>query len=291
MSKKIKFQLPLANNGSIDLTNVIVSITPPATGVSFITAVPTVGTYDSVLETWVVDVLPVGATYHLYTEWEVTNILEAPFTFTVSTISDQNVDENTPADNTATKTYTLDDLYPCPNCPPPAMVLDSTTWDRVSGVVDFEPCTDCTTELTTVVDSEVNITSVELDSETGFYTVDPASETDAWEFQVEGNCINCPYYCNGGNDYGPFGPITVSGIGPCCPPDETVVKEEFLDLQSGSTVTLSSAASEVVDVHRNGILDSVTVWTFNGTTTITFDDAFDIGQGSYGENVRVEYKL
>lgn len=290
MAKKIKFQIPLQNKGNIDLTNVVTTITVP-NGVSFLLASPTAGTYDSGQDEWTVPILPVGKTYTLYIEFKVDDEQQAPYTFVVTTVSDQQADESTPADNTYSRTYTLDDLYPCPNCPPPSMTLTNTTWEQVSGFVDFEPCTDCTTEITLVTSSEVNIDDVVIDPETGYYTVELTDKTKPWSFQVEGNCINCPYWCNSGNDYGPFGPITVSGGGSCCDPEDLEKREAFLDLKTGNDVTLPETALKIKYVFRNGLLVLETLYTFDGTDTITFTEPFSVGEGTYGEDVEIIYSV
>lgn len=284
---KLIVPFTVTNNGTITSTNVVGTLTEPVTGLSLVKVTTQKGTYNSTTKEWSVGNLQAGHTTGIVLEYSVTDINEAPFTFTMAFTSDQ-VDAD-PLDNEITKIYQASDIYPCPDCGPPSITLNDTTWYSVHGIVDFTAnCQECDTEITLVPMSEVNVTSVTIDPVTGFYTAIITDASLSWSFDVEASCINCPYWCNGGNDFGPYGPKTVSGAGPCCISDPPRYDEE--DIQSGTTITLPVQASSITQVFRNGLLLLENEYTFSGPSdTVTFVDAFDIGEGSVGESVSIFY--
>ena len=284
---KLIVPFTVTNNGTIKATNVVGTLTEPALGISLIKVTTQKGTYNSTTKEWAIGDLPAGQTTGIVLEYNVTDINEAPFTFTMAFVSD--VVDADPLDNEITKIYQASDIYPCPDCGPPSITLNDTSWYAVHGKIDFTAnCQECDTEITLVPMSEVNVNTVTIDPVTGFYTVVPTDPVLPWSFDVEANCINCPYWCNGGNDFGPYGPKTVSGAGPCCISDPPRYDEE--DLTSGDTVTLPAVASAIGQVFRNGILLLQNEYSFTGpSNTVTFVEDFDIGAGSVGESVSIFY--
>ncbi len=284
---KLTVAFTATNYGTITAPNVIGTLTEPALGISLVKVTTQKGTYNSTTKEWAVGDIPAGKSYGIVLEYNVTDINEAPFSFTMAFVSDEA--DADPLDNAITKIYQASDIYPCPDCGPPSITLNDTSWYAVHGKIDFTAnCQECDTEITLVPMSEVNVTSVTIDPATGFYSAVITQPSLSWSFDVEASCTNCPYWCNGGNDFGPYGPKTVSGSGPCCISDPPRYDED--DIQSGTTITLPSQASSITQVFRNGLLLLENEYTFSGPSdTVTFVDAFDIGEGSVGESVSIFY--
>lgn len=280
---KLVVDFTASNYGTIPTANVVATLTEPPSGVSLVKVSTSKGTYNSSTKEWTIGNLNPGQEVDIIIEYSITDINEAPFTFKLAVVSDQD------DAGEETRVYTASDIFPCPDCPPPSITLNNTTWATVHGKVDFESnCQECDTEISVVPMSMVNVTSVDIDATTGFYSVNVTDKSQAWSFQVEGNCINCPYWCNGENDFGPYGPVTVNGPAPWEPTVPPRYEED--DIQSGDTIQLDAIASSVTHVYRNGILQPTSSYSFSGPSDeVVFNEDFDIGAGTVGESIIIFY--
>src|SRR5690606_17747934 len=97
----------VTNNGTIKATNVVGTLTEPATGISLIKVTTQKGTYNSTAKEWTIGDLPAGQTTGIVFEYNVTDINEAPFTFTMTFVSDES--DADPLDNEVTQIFEASD--------------------------------------------------------------------------------------------------------------------------------------------------------------------------------------
>lgn len=286
---KFKILFPVKNNGNIKATNVVGTVTEPS-GVSFVKAKTNKGTYNNTSKEWTIASLLVGESTQIELEFNVDDFEAFPFEFTIDFTSDQSPDAD-PTNDSKTIEINQEDVFPCPDCPPPSVELENGVWYPASGKIEIEnKCQGCEMELEVVSATLENVSDVVLNDE-GEYHLDVIDKTLPWSFEVEAYCINCPYWCGQENSYGPFGPIKVSGGGICCDPEDSEKREAFLDLKTGDSVTLPETALKIKYVFRNGLLVLETLYTFDGTDTITFTEPFSVGEGTYGEDVEIIYSV
>lgn len=220
---KINIQFPVKNAGNIKATNVIGTVTEPS-DVSFIKATTLKGTYNNTSKEWTIPTLLAGEEAQLNLQFNIDDFESFPFEFAIDFTSDQDPDAD-PTNNSKTVIINEEDVFPCPDCPPPSVDLEDVEWSKV--VVDLgidNNCLGCDLEVELVPLSEDNVESVEIDSEKGIAKVVLEDPFEDWSFQIEANCINCPYWCGESNSYGPFGPKTIFGTGTCCTIEESVDK-------------------------------------------------------------------
>lgn len=286
---KFKILFPVSNDGNIKATNVVGSITEPS-DVTFVKAKTHKGTYNPVSKEWTIASLHAGESAQLELEYSIDDFESFPFVFEISFTSDQHPDSD-PSNDSKQKVVEKEDVYPCPDCPPPSVSLEDTEWTEISGEIEFEnKCLECDIELSVVPGTSVNVDEVSVDN-TGKYVVKPGDISLPWSFEVEAECINCPYWCGEGNSFGPFGPIEVSGSSPS-KSGSSFPRYEEDDLQTGNTITLPSNATDVYQIFRNGLLLKESEYSFDSDTyTVEFEEYFSIGAGIYGESVSIFYKI
>lgn len=181
----IRWEIPLVNNGSSVDTNIVVSGTLP-TGIALNSSVVPSGTSLTTGSPyqWTVPSLNVGEANKkilvIYTK--VTDIFEAPFTWTW-TVSSDNTD---PVASNNTLILTVE----ATTCPPTASGSDQFVCGCVSLSSDT-PCSHCDTEWRLDMGSISNLNVVDWDQDTGTgsFTHDDPTQDGTIEYNI--HCVNC----------------------------------------------------------------------------------------------------
>lgn len=284
--QQISYNIPVTNNGPNNATGVIVTVTVP-TGLTFVSAtVPTGTSYDDGTGVWTIGNLSVDQTLYLGLVFEISDANETPFVMGVAAAG--NEAENIVINNTAsdTKDRNCEQCYdgcnngcgncgcgcgnngcagcsgcgccaPLPNTETPIAQPANVNNAGISGNVTAGdvPCNNCcATRYRLVAASEVNLDSVTLNEETGDYFVVLTDPTEVWSFQYEIYCVLCGG-CDDTQEFGGFGPATVSGAGIFeCDDVATCVNIEVNDTNSvdltlagdGTAATPFSLSADVI---------------------------------------------
>lgn len=214
----IKYTATIRNNGPNNDFNVVVSFTPP-TGATVQSIQPFGGVGVVVGNDWTLAEFKVGFVYKADVVLNVPDpsLLAGNLTISIN----GTLVEVVPANNIATGQ--LPTTMNCPGgqtvvvqtgpCPPPTATPVSDTAPLFNGYVggNDTKCNAGVTEFRVLTGSEVNATIVKFDKTTGYYEVNPVDVTLPWSFQYNIYCIDACSACPTGNEWGPFGPATVSG--------------------------------------------------------------------------------
>ncbi len=181
----------VSNNSVIPVTGVTTTVTLPA-GVTYVSDVVTKGSYDDGTGVWTIGSLATGASATLTITVEVADALLQPFT--ASAVVAGNEFESYLLNNIGSSVKGGGCVDGCAggfNC------SDNTVGCLCGqvGILTGECGSGSTIDYRIVADSEVNCT-VEIDPETGQYTVTPLNFSDPWSFEWEVYCC-CDDVCTG----------------------------------------------------------------------------------------------